>query len=157
MPGRSQRAQRTKLLALCALIGCGSSADPEEHADGSTAPAASAEQISYSFSASRRTSEPSACGAYQLDMQLVFEDDLHKVTAVISNQAWACELHADASTYDITCTSPRNEAAAVEAALMIVLFEAAPRARIAGEATLTISTTSGSCEHSYALDGTLDS
>jgi hypothetical protein len=39
---------------------------------------------------------------------------------------------------------------------MIVLFEPAPKARIAGEATLTISTSTGSCEHSYALDGKLE-
>jgi|GEM_PF-4707482 len=153
MPGWFQRAP----LALCALLmGCGSSSDPVELTAGHPAPESSADQVSYSFDASRRTSEPSGCGPFPLTMQLVFEDQLHTVRAVISSQSWPCVLHDDASTYDITCASPHEESATVDASLMIVLFEPAPKARIAGEATLTISTSTGSCEHSYSLDGKLE-
>lgn len=148
------------LLALCVLLmGCDGDgdADPAEPATaGSPALAPSVDHVSYSFVASRRTSEPSACGAYLLSMQLVFEDHLQKVRAVISSQSWPCDLHTDASTYDITCASPHDASAAIGASLMIVLFEPAPKARIAGEATLIISTSTGSCEHSYTLDGQLD-
>jgi hypothetical protein len=154
MPGWPQRAPSALFELL--LLGCGSSSDAVEPTAGHPAPDSSADKVSYSFAASRRTSEPAACGPFPLSLQLVFEDNLHKVRAVISSQSWTCDLHEDASTYDITCASPRDGGAPVDASLMIVLFEPAPKARIAGEATLTISTSTGSCEHSYALDGKLE-
>ena len=147
------RAVETMMQAACALlIGCAGTSDAVELSHES----ADDQRFSYSFVASRRHSEPSACGAFPLAMQLVFEDELHKVSAVISSQTWPCDLHEDASTYDITCASPRDESTPVEAALSIVLYEPAAKSKIAGEATLTISTDSGSCEHSFALEGQLD-
>jgi hypothetical protein len=154
MASRSQHARQTKLLAWCALLlGCGADGSAPSEEPASTP---SIGDVSYSFVASRRASEPAACGAYLLAMQLVFEDDLHKVRAVISSQSWECELHADAATYDITCISPQDHGDGVNASLAIVLFEPAPRMRIAGECTLTISTNTGSCEHSYTLDGQIE-
>lgn len=149
-----ERLKRTALV-LCALMGCQGS-DSDQHRDGSSASAPHENGLSYTFTAARRSSEPSACGAYMLALQLVFEDELHKVTAIISDQTWPCTVGEDASSYELTCTTPRTDAAAVDATLSIVLFEPAPKAQIAGEATLIIRTETGSCEHAYALDGQLD-
>jgi len=144
------------VLAVCAWMSCAPAPETETETGDPTDERTSDQRFSYSFEASRRHSEPSACGTYLLVMQLVFEEDLHKVTAVISSQTWSCDLREDASTYDITCDSPRADPPTVEATLSIVLFEPASKANIAGEATLIIRTDSGSCEHSYALDGHLD-
>lgn len=123
---------------------------------GSAASAPNTVQSAYNFVASRLYSEPPACGPYLLTLQLVFGND-HDVTALISNQAWPCVLHESISAYDIACETPRpgaGQLASVDAALWVVLYETPSAARIAGEATLTIRSAAGSCEHGYALEGT---
>ena len=122
---------------------------------GSSAPPASGDTFSYNFTASRRADAPPECGARVLALQLFFQKNSDHVRAVVSSETWQCsDLDSDGATYYVVCEAPgRNPT--LSASLMVVLYEPASRARINGEAVLTLSTASGACEHSYDLSGEL--
>lgn len=139
------------LLSACAD---GEAADLQ-HADTQ-----SHELYAYSFAAARRHDEPAECGARPLAMQVVFERSTRKVSAVIASQAWRCsDLDVKGAAYFFDCDLPELEDTAgntgLGADLTVVLFEPAPSDRITGEAVLTLSSPTGTCEHSYELDGEL--
>ena len=124
-------------------------------AAGSASPAAKPDTFSYNFSASPRADAPPECGARSLSLQLSFQRNSNHVSAVVSSESWPCgDLDSDGAAYYLVCAPPARNLA-LDASLMVILYEPASRARINGEAVLSISTATGACEHSYELDGVL--
>jgi hypothetical protein len=143
---------RSVVAAVITVLTVGCGGGEAEHA----AAAQSGETYAYNFVASRRHDEPAECGARPLALELMLQQKSSKVRAVIASQDWSCsDLDADGAAYYSVCSLPSLESP-LGASLMIVLFEQAPNARINGEAVLTLSSPTGTCEHSYELDGELE-
>ena len=170
-------ALNTTAIGLCALLGaCDKVSDSIEKnwsgngeqpaseegtggsSAGSAAPPPQRDAYTYNVSSDLRGSDPRACSPQVVSLQLVLRNNIGRVSAMVSGQAWPCsDLDYDGNAYYASClpSAPNTQLATNSGSLSVILYEPATRARVSGEATLTLSSVSGTCEHYYVLNGEL--